>query len=32
VELEDLKSLYIKGRIDEEEYLIARKRILVEFD
>ena len=32
VELEDLKKLYIKGRIDEEEYLIARKKILIEFD
>ena len=32
VELEDLKKLYIKGRINEEEYLIARKKILIEFD
>ena len=32
VELEDLKNLYIKGRINEEEYLIARKKILIEFD
>ena len=31
-ELEDLKSLYIKGRIDEEEYLLSRKKILIEFD
>ncbi len=31
-ELEELKHLYIKGRIDEEEYLIARKKILIEFD
>ena len=32
IELEDLKNLYIKGRINEEEYLIARKKILIEFD
>ena len=32
VELEDLKNLYLKGRINEEEYLIARKKILIEFD
>jgi len=31
-ELEDLKNLYIKGRIDEEEYLLSRKKILIEFD
>ncbi len=31
-ELEDLKNLYIKGNIDEEEYLLARKQILIEFD
>ncbi len=31
-ELEDLKNLYIKGNIDEEEYLQARKQILIEFD
>ena len=31
-ELEDLKNLYIKGNIDEEEYLMARKQILIEFD
>ena len=31
-ELEDLKNLYIKGNIDEEEYLLARKKILIEFD
>ena len=31
-ELEDLKNLYIKGSIDEEEYLLARKKILIEFD
>tara|TARA_B100001989_G_C24421953_1_gene404465 strand:- start:105 stop:521 length:417 start_codon:yes stop_codon:yes gene_type:complete len=32
VELEDLKNLFVKGRIDEEEYLIARKKILIGFD
>ena len=31
-ELEDLKRLYIKGRIDQEEYLLSRKQILIEFD
>ena len=31
-ELEDLKNLYIKGNIDDEEYLQARKQILIEFD
>ena len=32
VELEDLKNLFVKGRIDEEEYLIARKKILIGLD
>ena len=31
-ELEELKRMYVKGRIDEREYLLARKRILIEFD
>ena len=31
-ELEDLKRLYVKGRIDQEEYLLSRKQILIEFD
>ena len=31
-ELEELKRLFVKGRIDEKEYLLARKRILIEFD
>ncbi len=31
-QLEKLKSHYVKGRIDEEEYLIARKQILIEFE
>ncbi len=31
-ELEDLKRLYAKGQIDEEEYLIVRKRILIDFE
>ena len=26
-ELEDLKRLYVKGRIDQEEYLLSRKQI-----
>ena len=31
-ELEDLKRLYVKGRINQEEYLLSRKQILIEFD
>ena len=31
-ELEALKRLYVKGRIDQEEYLLSRKQILIEFD
>ena len=30
-QLEQLKAQFVKGRIDEEEYLIARKQILIEF-
>jgi hypothetical protein len=31
-QLEQLKAQFVKGRIDEEEYLIARKQILIEFE
>jgi len=31
-QLEQLKAHFVKGRIDEEEYLIARKQILIEFE
>jgi hypothetical protein len=31
-QLERLKSHYVQGRLDEEEYLIARKQILIEFE
>ena len=30
--LENLKLEYVKGYIDEDEYLIARKQLLMEFD
>ena len=30
--LENLKLEYVKGYIDEDEYLIARKQLLIEFD
>ena len=30
--LENLKLEYVKGYIDEGEYLIARKQLLMEFD
>jgi hypothetical protein len=30
--LENLKLEYVKGYIDEGEYLIARKQLLIEFD
>ena len=31
-ELEELKELFVKGEIDEDEYLIVRKRILINFE
>ncbi len=31
-ELEALKKLFVRGRIDQEEYLLSRKQILIEFD
>ena len=32
VKLENLKLEYVKGYIDEDEYLISRKQLLMEFD
>ena len=29
---EELKELFVKGEIDEDEYLIVRKRILINFE
>ncbi len=31
-ELEELKELFVKGEIDEDEYLIVRKKILINFE